>query len=273
MDERATPSVKRLRSYFAISHGLPLFVTIIAMTLAGSLYISDSLLGTLVYVGMASPLFAVLYVLYRHYGPDERRAYGKSIVDVRRISLRWWAFVIAFPILIRFVASLLDANLVLSEVTFHLSPEMTLPYAVTLLFFGPIHEELGWRGIALPELEKRYGFVVAVLGLGFLWAIWHLPVFFVEGTYQHQLGLFTPLFWSFMLGVLFTSVVYGAIYFGTDRSILAVILFHYIGNLAGETFEMTTDAELISTVLRGIVAVLIVIYYMKYRKNASQYRQ
>jgi membrane protease YdiL (CAAX protease family) len=222
---------------------------------------------------MASPLFAVLYVLYRHYGPAERRAYGMSIIDVRRIPVRWWVFVIAFPILIRFVAALIDASFALGEMTFHLSPEMTLPYAILLLFFGPIHEELGWRGIALPELEKRYGFVIAVLVLGFLWAIWHLPVFFVEGTYQHQLGIFTPLFWSFMLGILFTSVVYGAIYFGTNRSILAVILFHYVGNLVGETFEMTTGAELISTILRGVVAVLIVIYYMKYRKNSRLYRQ
>ena len=65
---------------------------------------------------------------------------------------------------------------------------MSLSYAIMLLSFGPIPEELGWRGVALPALKARYGFQKAVLFLGFMWAIWHLPLFFFRETFQYQLG-------------------------------------------------------------------------------------
>jgi membrane protease YdiL (CAAX protease family) len=138
---------------------------------------------------------------------------------------------------------------------------MNISYALFLLFFGPIHEEMGWRGIALPELNKIYSFNTSVLYLGIMWAIWHLPLFFIENTYQNQLGLFNLSFWNFMLSIIFTSVIYGLIYFKTEGSILPVILFHYIGNLSGETFILTAQSETFTTVLRFIFALIILYYY------------
>lgn len=149
---------------------------------------------------------------------------------------------------------------------------MNLTYAVILLFFGPIPEELGWRGIAFPELQKKYDFNMAALVLGFMWAVWHLPLFFVEGTYQYQLGLFTPRFWCFMLAVLFASVVYSLVYNKTNKSIFAVILLHYIYNLTGETFVITLNAELIATGIWGIVAFSICVYYI-WKKRKLRYAE
>jgi membrane protease YdiL (CAAX protease family) len=42
---------------------------------------------------------------------------------------------------------------------------------------GPMNEEPGWRGFALPRLQERYGPVRATLILAPLWAAWHLPLF------------------------------------------------------------------------------------------------
>ena len=259
--------MKSIRYYFLISHGFPFFITGLFMLIENSFYISNPLYGKLIYLGLLSPTFAAFFVLYYLYSKEQRRNYWFSIVDFKRISLKWYLIIITLPILIRFLAAGIDASITANNFQFNISPDITLIYAIILLFFGPIPEELGWRGIALPELQKKFGFNIAVLFLGFMWAIWHLPLFVIEGTYQYQLGLFSPMFWNFMLNILLTSVIYGVIYNHTNKSILAVILFHYFGNLTGETFVMTFNAELISTVLRGLLALLIIVYYVKDIKN------
>ncbi|ASC70097.1 hypothetical protein XM38_010270 [Halomicronema hongdechloris C2206] len=40
---------------------------------------------------------------------------------------------------------------------------------------GPV-EEIGWRGFALPMLQQQYSGFRASIILGFLWALWHVPV-------------------------------------------------------------------------------------------------
>lgn len=230
------------------------------MLLEKSIYITKPILGTVIYTGLLSPLIATFFIIYLYYKKEERKDFWLSIIDFKRISWKWYLIIISFPLLIRIFPALIDAVFT-GNFKFDLSPEMNPFYAVFLLFFGPIHEELSWRGVALPELQQEYGFKIAVLFLGFMWAIWHLPLFFVKGTYQYQQGLFTPLFWNFMLGVFFTSAVYGVIYNETNKSILAVILFHYIGNLTGETFIMTDQAMIILTLIRGIITLLILIFF------------
>ena len=56
-------------------------------------------------------------------------------------------------------------------------------YAINFSFFfgGPVNEEPGWRGFALPRLQARYGAVGATLILAPLWAGWHIPLFWMEG--------------------------------------------------------------------------------------------
>lgn len=61
-------------------------------------------------------------------------------------------------------------------------------------WFGPLPEELGWRGFALDRLQRRTTALRASLILGTLWALWHLPLFYMPGTYQAGLGAGTARF-------------------------------------------------------------------------------
>lgn len=56
-------------------------------------------------------------------------------------------------------------------------------YGINFSFFfgGPVNEEPGWRGFALPRLQERYGAVRATLILAPLWAAWHAPLFWMQG--------------------------------------------------------------------------------------------
>jgi membrane protease YdiL (CAAX protease family) len=52
-------------------------------------------------------------------------------------------------------------------------------YNYSTLLGGPLGEEPGWRGYALPRLEARLGPVRGSLLLAFLWTGWHLPLFLI----------------------------------------------------------------------------------------------
>ena len=52
-------------------------------------------------------------------------------------------------------------------------------------------EELGWRGYVLDRLQEKRSALVSSLILGVVWSLWHLPLFFVQGSYQAGLGVGT----------------------------------------------------------------------------------
>lgn len=58
------------------------------------------------------------------------------------------------------------------------------PYLIAMMLFGGGQEEFGWRGYALPKLERDLGYWKANILLGTIWAVWHLPLWFIPGTSQ-----------------------------------------------------------------------------------------
>ncbi|WP_030228523.1 CPBP family intramembrane glutamic endopeptidase [Actinoalloteichus caeruleus] len=65
-------------------------------------------------------------------------------------------------------------------------------FLVMMVISGPLAEEPGWRGTAYPRMRASMSRFQVGLVLGAVWAVWHLPLFFIAGTVQHQLGLMTP---------------------------------------------------------------------------------
>ncbi len=106
-----------------------------------------------------------------------------------------------------------------------------------ILFGGPLGEEFGWRGYALPALMVYEGPWKASLILGLLWSAWHLPLFWMPGTVQHELSFVTYTLMTVPLTFLYTWI-----YIGTGGSILAAILFHGASNtMAGFIPFMPVD--------------------------------
>jgi membrane protease YdiL (CAAX protease family) len=141
-------------------------------------------------------------------------------------------------------------------------PQLILPMIVWWFFFGPAVEEPGWRGYALDGLQARSGGLVATLVVGVAWAAWHLPLYFLAGTWQAEtVGFATPMFWLVMGNILVGSLFYTWIYNNTARSTLAAILFHFSGNAFGELFALSPRAELYHFALGAGFAVLILLFW------------
>jgi membrane protease YdiL (CAAX protease family) len=103
------------------------------------------------------------------------------------------------------------------------------PFGVLALWcatFG-LGEETGWRGFALPRLQRTRTAASATLALALLWAGWHLPAFFFRDTYV-ELGVMAfPLFAGMLI---FSTMVFTWLYNSTGGSVLAAILFHAVFN-------------------------------------------
>ncbi len=106
-----------------------------------------------------------------------------------------------------------------------------LPSLLPLFVLGPLSEELGWRGFAQDRLQQRYSPQATGVIVGIVWAFWHLPLFFMPGTSQHELGI--P-FLGFLFGIVSMSLMFAWLHNHTGGSVWAAIFFHWIYTYAGQ---------------------------------------
>jgi membrane protease YdiL (CAAX protease family) len=147
-----------------------------------------------------------------------------------RVGIPWYAVsLLGFPLTYLLATGLVAGGSSLQTVIQHW-PLLFTVYLTTLatnLVQVTLWEEPGWRGFALPRLERLYGPLKGTLLLGLLWSLWHLPAYFVSGW----LGPFNPpamiinILASILLTVLFTWVFNNA-----RESILMAMLLHASSN-------------------------------------------
>jgi membrane protease YdiL (CAAX protease family) len=128
-------------------------------------------------------------------------------------------------------------------------------------FLGAVSEELGWRGYAIEELQKRYTALNSALIIGIIWAFWHTPAFFIPGLSQYEYG--GLLSWNYigmMAGVTAGSVLHTWSYNNTGRSIaVAGVLMHFTQNATliflGGIFDVHTTPTLFWPILAFLTII------------------
>ncbi len=136
----------------------------------------------------------------------------------------WWTFALLLPLAVMLMAAGLHVALGGVVVTAPASGHLLMTIVnlpLILLLGGPLGEEFGWRGYALPVLQARLGWRGASLGLGLVWGVWHLPLFFIAGTAQAHVP---PAL--FLLSVVALSVVFAWMLNRTAGSVVAALLLH-----------------------------------------------
>lgn len=207
--------------------------------------------GDVFYIASAFvPSLVAILLTARYYGKNGLKKLGARIIEVR-FSLRWYLYILLlFPsvIIIAYYIAHFFANLPLKSVLLPMIQQnywlilMIVPYMI--IVSGPLGEEIGWRGFALERLLKLTGPVNSSLLLGFVWTIWHLPLFFIKGSTQYDLseayGAGLALF-GFTLSTLMLTVLMTYLFIHTHGSILAAILMHTVVNTSHGMVTLLTN--------------------------------
>lgn len=219
-------------------------------------------------LGGLGPAAAEFVLIFFHGEESLRRDYFLRIFDFRRIRWTWAVGILVLFPLLNAAATGLSVLSGGPEPTwdtvreFLNRPLSLIPYLIVMFLFGPLPEELGWSGYALDGLQQKRSALTSSLIIGAVWAVWHLPLFFVEGTFQHdQIGFATPAFWWFMLPTLPISILDTWMYNNNGRSTLAAVLLHFMVNLSGELFNLSSRARFFQLVLLLLFTAFVVIYW------------
>jgi membrane protease YdiL (CAAX protease family) len=218
----------------------------------------------LTYAGSLGPAAAGITLVYWTCDEQGRRDYWLRVTQWSRIRPRWLLPIFLLYPLVTALASLIERAVTGGNPKVGLAatalsdPLSAVAFSAWVLLLGPLPEELGWRGYALDALQRRWSPLASSIGLGVTWAVWHLPLFFVAGSYQNQLGFGSPAFWSYGLTVVELSVLFTWIHNHNDRSILAAILFHFVLNLTGALVRGSTEADVARTAFLALAAVAVV---------------
>lgn len=206
-------------------------------------------------VGYANPLFVIsvyapaiagLALTLRHYGIRGLGSFLRRLT-FWRMPLVGWAFLVLGIPAVFYAGAAINGTLTGPEALATLLPSLAL-----MLVLGPM-EEFGWRGVALPLLQRKYTPFVASLVLGVIWAVWHLPAFFLGGTPQSGWS-----FGSFFLGVMAITMILTAMFNASAGSLLIAALYHFQMNNPA-----WPDAQPWDSVLFAVIAIVLVIVHRK----------
>ena len=221
--------------------------------------------GPLHYLASFGPMLSALIVTAATEGSPGIRQLLAGLLKWR-VGLGWFLFSTLLPIALFVLAATagyaangkLPDLALLGEVDYLPYLGITGAFILWLLTFG-LGEELGWRGYALPRLQKGRTALTATLILGVIWALWHLPAFFYKDTYV-AMGLITglPLL---LLSILAASVVFTWLYNSTRGSLLMVILFHALFDFLSVSRAGGGTVAAIMSAGVMIWAVLVVILF------------
>jgi hypothetical protein len=113
-----------------------------------------------------------------------------------------------------------------------------------------VGEELGWRGFALPRLQRSHSAMTSTLLLALGWAGWHLPAFFYLPSYA-ALGL--AVLPGFFLGLFAGAIVLTWLYNSSDGSVLAVVLWH-------ASFNFVTGSPTAGGLIAAVASTLVMVW-------------
>lgn len=185
-----------------------------------------------------------------------------------RMPWGWWLLALA-PALLYLLATFVAG----AAASFTLSAQnawtafFSLQAGLLVTFFlrGPMGEELGLRGFALPRLQQRMSAFRASMVIGALWALWHLPVLFDRNIVSIVIFLLLALTLSFLFTLMFN---------GSAGSLLPGLVFHALQNNE-ETFEtlfpalIGSDWELSSSLLLLLAGISAGVYLWSVQRRSK----
>ena len=207
------------------------------------------------YLSAFGPMLAALTVSGILRGGETTQA----LASKREHSVFWLIVGFASP-LVLFVAVQLAARIggaptpnwaALGRVNF--LPDLGISAWFLWFLTSGLGEEIGWRGFALPQLQKTHSAFASSVLLSIPWAGWHLPAFFYVPSYVALGPRIVP---GFFIGILAGSIVLTWLYNSSGGSVFAAVLWHASFNFVSAS---PNAAGLVAAVTSALVIAWAVV--------------
>lgn len=229
---------------FALTWGIAILL-IFFMDQVVAIFGEFSSSNPLYILAVYAPGIVGVFLVWQKYGVKGLGSFFRRLTLWRAPAPWWWFLLLGIPAIVYLGAAL---NGTISD-PFPFSPWTQVFPALFMAFFLGTIEEFGWRGVALPLLQRKMSPFWAGLTLGIIWAAWHIPAFLLSGT-AHSTWSFVPFFG----GVIAISVILTPLFNSSRGSLLIAYLYH---------FQMMNpiwpDAQPWDNLLFAIVAVVVVV--------------
>ncbi len=202
---------------FAITWGLAGFYTFLP-ELAVGLFGEMEGAHPIYFLATWGPAIAGIITVLVFTGRSGLRAFMSRLFMVRADPV-WWLLVLVGVPAIFIAGSLAKGGSVLAPMENCFGEVLVI--AIVMLFLGPV-EEFGWRGVALPLLQRAVAPVWAGAIIGAVWGIWHLPAFYLSGTVYAEWNF--PLFFA---GTIALSILVTPMFNAARGGLVLPMVFHW----------------------------------------------
>jgi membrane protease YdiL (CAAX protease family) len=142
-----------------------------------------------------------------------------------------------------------------------LLPAIPINVFIVFVYSSAFGEEPGWQGYAMPRLLQRYTPITSILILGFLWALWHLPLQYIP-IWSGKKPIYLMILYTPALAVITTWLTQKA-----EGSVMPAVFLHYATNLYGDyllgtdifTEPLSVNFTMIKTVIYWLLAIILLV--------------
>ena len=260
MGKRSSSVYVPVRNFFALTFFLSWLIWI-PLALShydlGPFKVSEGLSSLIRLFGVLMPAVSAVILTAVKGG---REGVGELLgrLGIWRVNLSWWlAGIVIYPVLL--LASALIYNWVTGEAVPPAKIGSPAELAINIIFLAvaAIGEEIGWRGAALPALQRQFNPLRASLILGILWAAWHLPFWILLGNISEFGVGYIGLNFLFIVPMTFFMTW---IFNHSRSSLLLPVAFHLVFNIINVAIIQVTStvgAYAIFIVLQLLVVIAV----------------
>ena len=229
-----------------------------------AIFLSEIISPVLMLIGLMAPaIVSTIFIMVS--GSDALKQDFKNKIigfyKVKWLNVFWAVIVFAIVIVCSILLSL-PFGQSLAQFSFTEGFSFTgvgIAGAFITITIASIIEEVGWKGYCEDSIGNYMNWFWESMIFGVLWSLWHLPLIFIQGTYQAGL-MVNPLYViNFFVSGIPMGFVITWVYLESDRSILACMIFHFFVNFMQEKIALTPETKCLETIVITVLTIIIVI--------------
>ena len=228
-----------------------------------AIFLPESISPVLMLIGLMAPAIVSTVFIMASGSDLLKQDFKNKIIGfykVKWLNVVWAVIVFAIVIVCSILLSLLFGQSI-NQFSFTESFSFTgvgIAGAFITITIASIIEEVGWKGYCEDSIGNYMNWFWESMIFGVLWSLWHLPLIFIQGTYQAGL-MVNPLYViNFFVSGIPMGFVITWVYLESDRSILACMIFHFFVNFLQEKIALTPETKCLETIVIIVVAAIIV---------------